>query len=326
MTVRIALDAMGGDHAPRETVHGAVLAAREFDVEIILVGRQPEIVAELAKHPDARISVVHADQVVDMHEHASDVVRAKKDSSIAVGLGLVSRGEAQAFVSAGNSGAVMAFSLFTLGRIKGIERPALGLIFGTPAGPCLLLDVGANVDCKPQYLLQFARMGSTYVEKVYGKKTPRVGLISTGEEDTKGNQLVQEAHRLLKDDHVNFVGNIEGKDLPTGLVDVVVCDGFTGNVMLKLSEGLGSLLVATLRKELNSNLLYKLAGLVLMPALRRAMKSFDYTEYGGVPLLGLNGVCIIGHGRSSARAIKNAIRAAKLAAEQQIVQSISEQV
>jgi glycerol-3-phosphate acyltransferase PlsX len=326
MTIRIALDAMGGDHAPRETVHGAVLAAREYDIEVVLVGRQPELHTELARHPDTRLSVVHAEQVVDMHEHASDVVRAKKDSSIAVGLGMVARQEAQAFVSAGNSGAVMAFSLFTLGRIKGIERPALGLVFGTPKGPCLLLDVGANVDCKPQYLLQFARMGSTYVEKVYGKPSPRVGLISTGEEETKGNQLVQEAHRLLKEDHVNFIGNIEGRDLPAGMADVAVCDGFTGNVVLKLSEGLGSLLVSTIRRELTSNLLYRLAGLVLLPALRRSMKSFDYTEYGGVPLLGLNGVCIIAHGRSNALAIKNAIRVARLAAEQHIIQAISEWV
>jgi phosphate acyltransferase len=326
MSIRIALDAMGGDPAPQETVHGAVLAAREYDLDVILVGRQPEILAELSKHPDERISVVHASQVVDMHEHASDVVRAKKDSSIAVGLGLVAKGEAQGFVSAGNSGAVMAYSLFTLGRIKGVERPALGLVFGTPTGPCLLLDVGANVDCKPQYLLQFARMGSTYVEKVFAKPSPRVGLISTGEEDTKGNQLVLEAHRLMKEDHVHFIGNVEGKDVPAGMADVLVCDGFTGNVVLKLSEGLGSTLVSTLRKELSSNIVYKLAGLVLMPALRRAMKAFDYTEYGGVPLLGVNGVCIIGHGRSSARAIKNALRVAKLCAEQQVIRAMSEQI
>ncbi len=322
MTTRIVLDAMGGDRAPGETVRGAVEANRELGLEVILVGDQPAIVAELSHYPGGRFTVVNAGTAVGMDEHPSDVLRSKKDCSIAVGLEMVARGEADGFVSAGNSGAIMAFALFKLGRIKGVERPALGLAHPTMQGPSLLLDVGANTDCKPQYLLQFAQMGSVYFRSVFGVASPRVALLSTGAEETKGNQVVQEAHKLLKNSGLNFVGNVEGMDLPMGGVEVVVCDGFTGNVALKLSEGIGEMFVRSLRKELGSTLVSRLAASVLRPSFRRVLKITDYTEYGGVPLLGVNGVCIIAHGRSSSRAIVSALRVAKQAAEQHTIEAI----
>ncbi|MGI5836368.1 MAG: phosphate acyltransferase PlsX [Chloroflexota bacterium] len=323
--MRIAVDAMGGDHAPAVVVEGAVIAARDLGVEVILVGQAEKVKEELAKQDTSGLSlpIVQAEDVVDMEEHASSALRRKRRSSIAVGTALVKEGKASAFVSAGNSGAVMAHALFGLGRVPGIERPAIGSVYPTSNGICFILDIGANADCKPDYLVQFAIMGSAYMERVFGVSKPRVGLLSNGEEETKGNQLVQNVFPLLKAAPVNFVGNIEGKDVPCGLADVVVCDGFTGNVLIKLSEGIASSLFDVLKEELTSSFANKLAALALKPAFRKVKKRLDYAEYGGAPLLGVNGVVIIAHGRSNALAIKNAVRVAKQAVDHELVQTIA---
>ncbi len=329
MTTRIVLDALGGDRAPQETIKGAVLAAREYGVEVILVGLKDVVEAELAKQsPEATLSlpVVHASETIEMHEHPAMAVRAKKDSSMAVGLGLVAAGQADGFVTAGNSGAAMAAALFSLGRIRSVERPALGMAVPTAKGPALMIDIGANTDCKPAYLLQFAQMGAVYYQKVFGVERPAVGLLSTGEEETKGNQLVLETHPLLKKSQLNFIGNIEGKDIPAGCAHVVVCDGFVGNVALKLIEGMALVVFGMIRTEIERNLVSKLGALLARPSLRRVGTRLNYAEYGGAPLLGVNGVCIVAHGRSNAVAIKNAIRVAKQAAEQNIVGTIKEAI
>ena len=325
--ITIVVDAMGGDNGPAEVVEGALEARKEYDVGIILVGRQSEVKRELARvGADSAISVVHADEVVGMHEHASAAVRGKRTSSIAVGLGLVKEGQARAFVSAGNTGAVMANAIFTLGRIKGIERPALGIVHPTLRGKSLILDVGANVDCKPSYLVQFALMGSLYLNKVFGIPSPSIGLLNIGEEETKGNQLVLDAHELLKITKLNFKGNVEGKDIAAGLTDVVVTDGFVGNVVIKLSEGLAELISAIFKEELSRAFHSKLLALGLMADFHRVKDRLDYAGFGGATLLGVDGVCIIAHGRSNAKAIKNAIRVAKQAVQQGVVEAIKQGV
>ncbi len=321
---RIALDAMGGDYAPAVAVDGAVSAARELGVEVLLVGPEQLVRAELARHDTSGLSlpVVHAEEVVGMDEHAAATVRHKPNSSIAVGVGLVKSGEASAFVSAGNSGAVMAAALFGLGRIPGVERPAIGTVFPTSTGRCFIVDVGANADCKPEYMLQFGIMGAAFVERVLGVNSPRVGLLSNGEEDTKGNALVQATHPLLRASALNFVGNVEGKDIPQGMADVIVTDGFSGNIVIKLSEGVGATILDVLKAELTAKLTYKLAALVLKPAFRNVKKRMDYAEYGGANLLGVNGPVVIAHGRSNALAIKNAIRVARQSVDQKLVEAI----
>lgn len=319
--MRIALDAMGGDHAPREVVRGAVESAREQDIEIVLVGKREAVEAELAlcDHEGLNLSIVEASQVVEMGDHPAASVRQKRDSSIAVGMNLLKEGTVSALVSAGNSGAMMAAALLILGRMEEIERPAIGTVLPTSTGVTFLLDAGANVDCKPTYLAQFAHMGSIYMERVFGVERPRVGLLSVGEEETKGNQLVVEAHRLLKRSALNFIGNVEGRDIPKGMADVVVCDGFTGNVVLKAIEGLSEMLFEYLRQALTRQLHFKVAASILRPAFSAVRKQLDYTEYGGAPLLGVNGVVIIAHGRSDAKAIKNAARVAKQVVEQDML-------
>ena len=323
---KIVLDAMGGDDAPGVVIDGAVQAVRELGVEVILVGREQEIRKELARHATdgLPLSVVHAEQVIDMDEHV-DALKRKKDASIRVGMRLVREGQADAFVSAGNSGAVMASAIFDVRRIRGIKRPALATIYPPSPVPVLLIDNGANTDPTPENLVQFAQMGSVYVERVWGVSNPRVAIVSNGEEPDKGNQLVRETFPLLQESGLNFVGNAEGKDVTKGIADVVVTDGFTGNVMIKLTEGLVSFLAHYMKDELTGGWLNKL-GVVLMapglllalpgllllvPALRRIAKRMDYAEYGGAPLLGVDGVVIIAHGRSNARAIKNAVRVAR---------------
>jgi glycerol-3-phosphate acyltransferase PlsX len=316
----IALDGMGGDHAPDVVVQGAILAARELGIRILLVGPQRELEAKLGQESSSLpIEVVNATQVIEMDEHPANAVRQKPDSSMVVGVKLVREGRAQAFVSAGNTGAVMAAGLFELRRIKGVDRPALAAVFPTRKGGSLVIDVGANADCKPEYLAQFGVMGSVYMERVFGVQRPKVGLLSNGEEDTKGNALVQAAHPRLRDLPINFVGNVEGKEIPAGDVDVVVCDGFVGNVVLKLSEGLASSITGLIREEINSSMVSKLFAVGVLPAFRRVRKRLDYAEYGGAPLLGLNGVCIVAHGRSNALAIKNAMRVASQAVENDVV-------
>ncbi len=318
--MRIVLDALGGDDAPAQPVAGAVLAAREYadrDMKIILVGREDVVRAELRKHDlsgglEERLPIVNATEVIEMDEHPAQAVRRKKDSSIVVGLNLLKRGEADAFVSAGHSGATMAAAtLGAPGRIRGIERPALATVFPAKSGPILVLDVGANTEVKPEYLVQFAQMGQVYAQKVLGKPNPRLGLLSNGEEDNKGSQLVIEAHKLLRQTPgLNFGGNVEGKDVPEGHFDVVVTDGFTGNVLLKTTEGVAAMLLKIIREELTSNLYNKVLAAGLKPAFNKVRKRLDYEIYGGAPLLGVNGVVIITHGRMTANGIKHALRVA----------------
>lgn len=328
--VRVALDAMGGDHAPGETVAGAVQAAREYRMGVHLVGREDAIRAELAKHDTAGLDlpITHTDEVIPMDEHdPAAAARSKKNSSMLLALQLARDGAAVGAVSAGNSGAMMAASLFTLKRLKGVDRPALGGIIPTQKGVTMVIDMGANTDSKPEYLVQFGLMGSIYMQYIFSIDAPRVGLLSNGEEEGKGNIQVQQAHMLLREAArtlgLNFIGNVEGRDIPAGAADVVVCDGFVGNVVLKLSEGLAESLMWLLREQMTSTLPGKLAGAVLRPRLRRAFARLDYAEYGGVPLLGVNGSAIIAHGRSNAKAIKNALRVARQTAETNVAGAIA---
>ncbi|MFQ5340040.1 MAG: phosphate acyltransferase PlsX [Anaerolineae bacterium] len=323
--MNIVLDAMGGDQAPAVTVEGAVRAARSLeDATVTLVGREDAINRELAKHNATGLDlpVVNAGEVIEMDEHPAGAVRAKKDSSMVVGMELVRRGTADAFVSAGNTGGVLAAALFHLGRIKGVKRPALSTIFPTRSGHCFVLDVGANADVKPAYLHQFAIMGAAYAELVLGFQNPRVGLVSNGEEPGKGSQLVQEAFELLANSDLNFIGNVEGKDIPRGLADVVVTDGFTGNVIIKLSEGVAGLLMEIMEEEIRRRPL-AMAGAVLSKGAFGAVKGrLDYRKYGGGALLGVDGVVIVGHGRSDATAIARAIEVAHQAVQQNVVEAI----
>lgn len=316
--MKIVLDAMGGDIGPEVTVAGAVAAAREFSLPLILVGRQAVVQQELARHDSAGLSiaVVDAAEEITMEDKPGDVVRSKPHSSMHVGMRLVKQGEADAFVTMGNTGGALAVALFELGRIKvdgqrRIHRPALATRFPTKTGSCLLMDIGANTDWKPVYLQQFAVMGNIYAQSVLGLASPRVGIVSIGEEEGKGNIEVKAAYDLIKaTPGLNFVGNLEGKDIPGGLADVVVTDGFTGNVIIKLSEGVASLITQGLREELMRTTRSKLGALLAKPAFRAFAHRMDYAEYGGAVLLGLNHICIIGHGRSNARAVRSAIKVA----------------
>jgi phosphate acyltransferase len=325
-TPTIAVDAMGGDYAPSVIVDGAVAAARELDARVALVGLEDVVRAELQRtgaEDDERISVIPASEVIDMAEHPANAVRQKTDSSIVVGMRQVKDGQAAAFVSAGNTGAMLAAGLFHLGRIPGVERPAIATVFPTRGGFTLILDVGANSDCKPEYLVQFGLMGAAYAEQVLDVAEPRVGLLSIGEEEGKGNQVVQRAHALMRERPGSFLGNIEGKDIPAGAVDVVVCDGFVGNVLIKFAEGVASTIGGIIREEITSNPLSKLLAAGLRPAFRRAYGRLDYAEFGGAPLLGVQGVVIIAHGRSNARAVRSAIRVARRAVESNLVETIA---
>lgn len=330
---RVALDAMGGDHAPAEVVLGAIQAAREYRVGVLLVGPEDAIRAELAKHDTAGLDleIVHTDEVIGMDEHPAEAVRSKKRNSITLSHELARDGKAVGAVSAGNSGAVMAAAIFTFRRVRGIDRPAFGAVVPAMAGgQTLVLDVGANTDCKPPYLLQFALMGAVYMRGVLGLANPRVGLLANGEEESKGDQLTQQAHQLIKASApaagINFIGNVEGRDINAGTVDVVVCDGFVGNVVLKLSEGLAKMLLSTIRAELTAGVVSKAGALLAKPAFDRVRKKIDYEEYGGVPVLGVNGVSVICHGSSHAKAIKNAIRVALQTADAHLPERIGEGV
>jgi len=323
--MRIAVDALGGDFAPKEVIKGAVLACSELSsCEIVLVGDEAIIKQELTHYPPQKnISIVHAPENIEMSEHPLQAIRQKKNASINVGLQLVLDGKAGGFVSAGNTGAVMASALFTLGRVKGIERPAIATVFPTKKSNAVVLDVGANADCRPSHLVQFAQMGRLYAQCVLGKANPSVGLLSIGEEDEKGNELTTATNAILrKRPELNFVGNAEGKDIIEGFADVIVCDGFVGNVVLKLAEGLFSTLKNELVKGVKKNPLAMLGILFVLPVLKTFKKKFDYEEYGGAPLVGVDGICIITHGRAKAKAIKNAIRAAKVAAEHKFVEGL----
>jgi glycerol-3-phosphate acyltransferase PlsX len=328
--MKIVVDAMGGDRAPGVVVEGAIHAARDLDLEIIFVGQRSLVDAELARHDTTglALTVHHTSEVIAMDEHPAVAVKAKKDSSMVVGMEMIRRREADAFFTAGNSGGALAAALFRLGRLRGIQRPALSTIFPsqTPQGHCFLLDIGANTDCKPEYLLQFAVMGSVYAERVLGVPNPRVAIVSNGEEEGKGNQLVQETVPLLKDSGLNFVGNAEGKDIPWGLADVVVTDGFTGNVVIKLSQGIAKYLFDLLKEEITGSSVAKVGGLLAKPAFAQVRRRLDYREYGGAPLLGVDGVVIVGHGRSDALAIRNGIRVAAQTVENGVLEAIKQGV
>jgi phosphate acyltransferase len=315
MPTVIAVDAMGSDRAPKPEVEGAILAVRHFEVEVLLVGKEDELRQELARHPSAAglpIDVVHASEVIGMEEKAAQAVRSKRDSSLRVGLRLVREGRAGGFVSAGNTGAAMATAKMVLGALPGVDRPALAAVFPTAiaGNASLMLDVGANVDCKPTNLEQFAVMGEIYYRKIFGSSRPRVGILSIGEEESKGNDLTRQAHLLLKQLPLNFVGNVEGRDLYNGSVDVVVCDGFIGNVALKVSEGLVETVRSILKESLQATIASQVGFLLSRKAFDDFKKRLDYSEYGGAPLLGIRGVCIVAHGSSNSNAIKNAIRVA----------------
>lgn len=326
--MKIAVDAMGGDDAPGPIVEGAVLAAREYGVGIFLVGDSDAIRKKLGGHSlsGLDVSVVHTSQKVEMEEAPSMVIRRKRNSSIWVATELVKKGDAVAVISAGNSGATMATALYILGRLKGVERPAIATILPTLMGSSILLDVGANVDCKPLHLFQFATMGHEYAEWVLQKSSPKIGLLSIGEEDTKGNEMTKEAFKILKASPLNFIGNVEGRDVYSGAADVIVCDGFIGNVALKISEGLADVLGKLLKREIAATLGGKLGYFILRSAFQRFRRRVDYAEYGGAPLLGVNGISIICHGRSSAKAIKNAIRVAKTQAEGRVNERIQKDI
>lgn len=326
--MRIAVDAMGGDFSPQEAVQGAVLAVKERKIHVILVGREEEIRKELsgADFPGELISVVEAPEKIEMHEHPATAVRKKKNSSIVVANRLVKEGKADAVVSAGNTGAAMAASLLNLGRIPGIARPAIAIPMPTLNGTKVLLDAGANADCDPKDLLQFALMGTVYAETVLGIDAPQVALLSIGEEETKGNRLVLETHRLLKESGLNFIGNIEGKDIPVGRYDVVVCDGFVGNTVLKLIEGVAVVLFKQIKEVLLSSPRTKIGAVLIKSGLQSLQTKLDYSEYGGAPLLGVRGITIISHGRSKAKAFKNAILYGIKAVEEDLIGKIRQAV
>jgi glycerol-3-phosphate acyltransferase PlsX len=324
--MRIALDAMGGDYGPAVNIEGAIETVNDFDdIDIILVGDESSILRELdtKRFSPNRISIKHASQVVRMDESPAVAIRKKKDSSIRRAVELVKNDGADAFVSAGHSGVVMATALILLGTSNFVDRPAIATIMPSLKLPFVLIDAGANLYCKPKNLFQFALMGSIYCRALMGRPDPKVALISTGEEDTKGNELTKEAFKLLKEANINFMGNIDGKDIFTGNADVIVCDGFTGNVVLKTSEGLAEVLMKMLKREVLNLTAGRIGYLLMKPALRNFKKKTDYDEYGGAPLLGINGTCIISHGRSSAKAIKNALRVASDFAENKVYEIIS---
>src|SRR2546421_580519 len=334
MPTIIAVDAMGSDRAPKPEVEGAILACRHHDVRVLLVGREAQIREELNreidKHPTVRslpIDIVHATEVISMGEKAANAVRSKRDSSLRVGLRLVREKRAAGFVTAGNTGAAMATAKMVLGALPGVDRPALAAVFPTALGTAaVLLDVGANVDCKPENLEQFAVMGEIYCRSILGIKRPRVGLLSIGEEETKGNELTRESFQLLKQLPLNFVGNVEGRDLYGGRVDVIVADGFVGNVALKTSEGVVNLVRATLKETLKTTITRQVGYLLSRSAFADFKKRLDHTEYGGAPLLGVKGVCIITHGSSNVNAIKNAVRVAAEFAELRINDKIEKEL
>jgi len=341
----IALDAMGSDRAPKPEIEGAIHAARQYGVRVLLVGPQDTIKAELDRHPTASrlpIDIIHASEVITMEDKV-EAIRAKRDSSMRVGLRMVREGQAAGFVTAGNTGAAMATAKVVLGAVPGLDRPALAAVFPTaPGNPAMLLDVGANVDCTPQNLEQFAIMGDVYFRAMFGKtmfaktmfgKTPsgkhagpRVGLLSIGEEESKGNELTREAFQLLKQLPLNFIGNVEGRDLYNGQVDVIVADGFVGNVALKISEGVANLVRTALKESLKATITRQVGALLSRSAFTDFKKRLDHTEYGGAPLLGVKGVCIITHGSSNGNAIKNAVRVAAEFSERGINQSIEQRL
>lgn len=327
--ITIAMDAMGGDHAPRPEVEGAVLAAREFGVRILLTGQPAAIRHELTKYPHRGLSIeiIPAGEVITMDDAPMQAFRRKKDSSVHVAMKLVRTSQADGFMSAGNTGAVMAVARFGLGTLGAVDRVALAAPFpNAKGGVSVMLDVGANVDSKPEHLEQFAVMGEIYYRATFGTRRPRVALLSIGEEELKGNELTREVYNRLKKRPMNFVGNVEGRDIFSGNFDVIVCDGFVGNIALKICEGLALHIFALLKKSMDSSLSAQFGALFSRSAFKGLKKRIDYSEYGGAPLLGVRGICVIGHGRSNANAIKNAIRVAAALARSKMNEKIEQEL
>ena len=307
--MKIAVDAMGGDFAPRAIVEGAVLASKKFGMKVVLVGDEDQVGKELSKYPTSKLSIYihHAPHVVAMHDSPSAVIRKMKDTSIKVAIDLAKEGQVNGVVSAGNSGATMGLAMYIFRKLEGVDRPAIATMHPTPKSRSVLIDSGGNVDCKPAHLVQFAIMGDAYAKYILGKGEPRVGVLSNGEEEGKGNELTREVHDILSGTPINYIGYVEGRDLNSGKVDVIVSDGFVGNVALKISEGLWETIHAILKWEAKDNLRAKVAYFLMGRAMRRLEKKMDYSETGGAPLLGINGNCVICHGSSNAKAIMNAI-------------------
>lgn len=328
--VKVALDAMGGDHAPGEIIQGAIDAVHmRQDIQVVLVGQKDVITEELRKYAydEKQVVIRQASEVIETAEPPVVAIRSKKDSSIVVGMNMVKKGEADAFVSAGSSGAVLVGGQVIVGRIRGIERPPLAPLIPTEKGVSLLIDCGANVDARPSHLVQFAQMGSIYMEHVVGVKNPRVGIVNIGAEEEKGNALVKETFPLLKEcTGINFVGSVEARDIPQGVADVIVCEAFVGNVILKLYEGLSSTLIGVIKKGLKSTFKSKIGAALALPALKGTIKSFDASEYGGAPLLGLNGLVVKIHGSSKAKEVKNAIIQCVTFKEQEINEKIKSNI
>ncbi len=326
--MRIALDAMGGDYAPIETVKGALEAIKEIDISVVLVGKEEELKKVLKDYhyDENKIEIIHAEEVIEMNEHPAFAVKEKEDSSIVKAIKLLKEKKVEGVVSAGNTGAVMSSALLYLGRIKGIKRPAISTLVPTLTQiPSIILDIGANVDCKKEYLEQFALMGKIYMEEIFNVKNPKIALLNIGEEEGKGNQLVQEAYALLKNNPLfNFIGNVEGKDLFKGIANVIVCDGFVGNVAIKTAEGVAETLFELLSSEIKSSPWSTILGLLLKPKFKNVKKKLDYSEFGGAPLLGVDGTVIISHGRSKAKAIKNALKVAEKMVKLEINRKILE--
>lgn len=327
--MKIIVDAMGGDHAPEAVIAGVVEALKEFDVTIVLVGRKDAINAELAKYeyPKERVEIVHSDEVVEMDDPATAAIRKKRNASIPMGIELLkSDKQYNGFVSAGNTGAVVAASTIILGMIPGVERPAIGLTIPTLNGFAFLIDVGANTDPKPQHFLHNAQMGSVYVREVLERPNPSVGLLNIGEEAHKGTDFVKEIHKLMSDKVKNFIGNTEANEVFTGKSDCIICDGFVGNIVLKVSEGLVESMSTLLRREIKKSPIAIFGAMLVKSKLNNAKKQLDYSEYGGAPLLGVNGIVMISHGRSSPKAIKNAIRATMQEIDHNIISKLQKEI
>ncbi len=326
--MKIAVDAMGGDFAPRNAIDGSILAASEYGYEIVLVGEQYSIEKELSRHKKvpSEITVEHASEIIGMDESPAISIRKKRDSSINVAVNLVKEKKADALFTAGNTGAVVCSAALKLRTLEAIDRPGISVVLPTLLNNSLLIDVGANIDCKPEHLFQYAIMGSVYCRYVLAKKQVKVGLLSIGEEKSKGNELIKLAYDLLSNSNLNFVGNVEGRDIFSGKADVIVCDGFTGNIILKVLESVAETVAGLFKQQLSSNLVTMVGGLLSMPAFRKLKRKVDYAEHGGAPLLGIDGICIVGHGRSSAKAIKNGIRVAAEAVMHDINQHIIDSI